>query len=181
LSKERPFFSLYLLLVKNSLAMAKSAFRKSLEASNILSFARKKSTRPPEVNGYDHQINLVKGSTSVLELTAQRIQSTKTAPAPSMVTRIEELTRESGYLRKELHFYRQCFMILQKFRESTYEVYQQLFLVYYFDPGPESLHNLTNQLHQAVENSMRDQAHAEGEWMQFWGLSGSRNDEHGPF
>ena len=75
-----------------------------------------------------------------------------------------------GYLRQEIKFYRECFEVLQRLRETAYDVYQQLFLASYFPPSEERLHQLTVQLHRGLEDSMRREVAAEREWKSFWGL-----------
>ncbi|KIM93207.1 hypothetical protein OIDMADRAFT_93667, partial [Oidiodendron maius Zn] len=82
--------------------------------------------KPPEVNRLDHQISLQNGSTSVLEFSPSRVQLAKLAPRPTPSARVEELTRELGQMRQEIQFYRQCFEILQRLRDKSYGVYQQI-------------------------------------------------------
>ncbi|KAH8674403.1 hypothetical protein BGZ60DRAFT_351967, partial [Tricladium varicosporioides] len=62
----------------------------------------------------DHQIHLQNGSTSVLELSQQRVQLSKRNPPLSPFARVEELTRELSEIRQETQFYRQSFGNLQK-------------------------------------------------------------------
>lgn len=89
------------------------------------------------------------GSTSALEYTTHQHQAAKREPDPDMVT----LTREMGYLRQEISFYRQCHAILQLVREKSYDVYQQLLLESFFLPqNPEHLQEITIQLHHALED-----------------------------
>ena len=123
----------------------------------------------PEVNRLDHQIGLRDGSTSVLELSRKRVQLTKLSPPVSLSTRIEQLTRELGHQRQEIQFYRQCFEILQKLREESYGVYQELFLALYLDQ-PERLEEPLNQLRSALEGSARREAKAKRAWMDYWGI-----------
>ncbi|KFY69537.1 hypothetical protein V496_00157 [Pseudogymnoascus sp. VKM F-4515 (FW-2607)] len=82
---------------------------------------------------------------------------------------VVELTREAGYLRQELKFYRQCFDNSQLLRASFYNAYQQLF----FTPTLLAAHNLQKlvlELHDALEDSIEKEVKAEKEWKEFWGL-----------
>ncbi|KAH7370286.1 hypothetical protein BKA65DRAFT_488085 [Rhexocercosporidium sp. MPI-PUGE-AT-0058] len=99
----------------------------------------------PSINSLDHQIGLQNGSTSILELSRQRLQLAKQNPPLNLSARIEELTRELGHQRQEIQFYRQAFENLQRFRETVYDLSQQLFLAHYLD------HDLRN----ALEDSKR--------------------------
>jgi hypothetical protein len=126
--------------------------------------------KPLGVNRLDHQIRLHNGSTSVLELSSQRIQLSKQTRSLNLSTRIEELTKDLGHLRHEVQFYRQSFENLQMLRETCYDIYQQLFLALYLDQDPDHLHELMLQLHHALENSVRREAKAEKDWMEFWGI-----------
>src|ERR1700709_850449 len=82
----------------------------------VVSPRRRAGSMPPGVNPLDHSIFHQNGSTSALEYTTHRLQAAKLEPDPDMVT----LTREMGYLRQEIYFYRQCFEILQRVRENSY-------------------------------------------------------------
>jgi hypothetical protein len=126
--------------------------------------------KPLGVNRLDHQISLQNGSTSVLELSSQRIQLAKQTHSLNLFTRIEELNRELGHLRHEIQFYRQSFENLQRLRESGYDVYQQMFLALYLDQDSDCLHKLMLQLHQALEKSVQREVKAEKDWMEFWGI-----------
>lgn len=137
------------------------------------------SSLPPGVNSVDHSIYCQNGSTSALEYTAHWLRAAKLEPAPDLMTRVEELTREMGYLRQENHFYRQCFEILQRVRENSYDVYQQLFLASYFPLGHERLQELTVQLHHGLEDSVRREVKAEREWKTFWGIEFNEGDSKG--
>ena len=126
--------------------------------------------KPPAVNSLDHSIYRENGSTMALEYTASRLRAAKLEPVSDLRTRVEELTREMGYLRQEIHFYRQCFEILQRLRQTTYGVYQQLLLASYFPPSSERLQELVIQLHHALEDSVQREVKAEGQWKAFWGV-----------
>lgn len=126
--------------------------------------------QPLEVNRLDHQIHLQNGSTSVLELSQQRVQLSKRNPPLSPFARVEELTRELSEIRQETQFYRQSFGNLQKLRETGYDIYQQIFLLLHLDLDPDNLYRLMLQLHHALEDSVRCEAKAEKAWMGFWGI-----------
>ena len=128
------------------------------------------SSRPPEVNSLDHAIACQNGSTSVLDFSSRRLQPLKSKPKLNLMTRIEQLTKETGYLRQEIKFYRQCFGDSQHLRESSFDVYQQLFLASASSLSPEHLQKLVVQLHNALEKSVRMEVKAEKEWKAFWGL-----------
>jgi hypothetical protein len=128
------------------------------------------SSLPPAANSVDHSISRQHGYTSALEYTRHRLRAAKLEPTPDLLRKVEELTREIGYLRQENHFYRQCFEILQRVRENSYDVYQQLFLASYYPPSDDRLHELMVQLHHGLEDSVRREVKAEREWKAFWGI-----------
>ena len=138
-----------------------------IKTSSPLKLSRAK---PPEVNRLDHQINLQNGSTSVLELTPQRVQLSKLNPPPNLYVRVEELTRQVGQLHREIQFYRESFEILQRLRETACDVYQQLYLAHYLDHNLDRLNELMAQLHRGLEDSVRREAKAKKSWMDFWGV-----------
>ncbi|KAH8799406.1 hypothetical protein F5884DRAFT_811821 [Xylogone sp. PMI_703] len=125
---------------------------------------------PPEVNRIDHQIHLRNGSASVLEYSRHRVQLTKQNECPNLSARVEELTRDLGYLRQETQFYRQSFENLYRLRETGYDVYQQLFLALSLDQNPDCLHDIMMQLHRGLQESVRCETKAEKVWMEFWGM-----------
>jgi len=135
------------------------------------------SSLPPGVNSLDHSIFRQNGSTSALEFTAHRLQSAKFKPVPDLMTRIEELTKENGHLRQEIQFYRQCFEVLQRLRETSYNVYQQLFfLAASTTLSADRLQELVVQLHRGLEDSVKREIKAEKEWKAFWGIKFSFED-----
>jgi hypothetical protein len=136
-------------------------------------------SKPPEVNQLDHQIGLRNGSTSVLEFSPRRVQLAKLVPRPTPSARIEELTRELGQMRQEIQFYRQCFEILQRLRDKSYGVYQQIFLEHYLDPGSDRMGELMTQLHHALEESVRHEAAAKRAWIGFWGRESNEIEDGG--
>ncbi|KAL5345185.1 hypothetical protein ACLOAV_008257 [Pseudogymnoascus australis] len=128
-------------------------------------------SRPAEVNRLDHQIQRHNGSTTVVELSRQRLQLAKHKPIINLHARVEELTKELCNVRHEVQFYRQCFEILQKLRETTYSVYEQLlFFSHCHESDSERLKELVAQLHHSLEESMRREVDAEKLWMEFWGI-----------
>lgn len=137
------------------------------------------SAMPPAVNSLDHSIYRQNGTTSALDCTRRRLQSTKFQPAPNLLTRVEDLTRELGHLRHEVRFYRKCFELLQRLRETSYDVYQQLFLASYFPPDPEHLQKLTMKLHRELENSVRQEVKAEKDWKAFLGIQYDEKESKG--
>jgi len=137
------------------------------------------SSLPPGVNAIDHSIYTKNGSTSALEYAEHRLQAAKLKPTPDLVTRLEELTRELGYQRQEIHFYRQCFENLQRLRENSYDVFQQLFITTYIPPTQDHLKELMGQLHRGLEDSVQREAKAEKEWKAFWGIDYNTNETRG--
>jgi hypothetical protein len=135
---------------------------------------------PPAVNELDHQIGTHNGSTSVLEISPQRVQVAKRHPAPDLTTRLEEVTREVGQMRPEILFYRQCFEILHRLRSDCYDVYHQAFLTHYLDQDPARLGDLMTQLQGALEQSARLEAEAKRAWLDFWGVDLKGHDK-GPW
>ncbi|KFY31870.1 hypothetical protein V493_00727 [Pseudogymnoascus sp. VKM F-4281 (FW-2241)] len=128
-------------------------------------------SRPAEVNRLDYQIQRHNGSTTVLELSRQRLQLAKHKPIINLNVRVEELTKELCNVRHEVQFYRQCFEILQKLRETTYNVYEQLlFVSHCHEPDSERLKELIAKLRHGLEESMRREVDAEKLWMEFWGI-----------
>lgn len=125
---------------------------------------------PPPVNRLDHQIGLHNGSTSVFELTPQQVQLSKLNPPANLLARVEELTRQLGQLRSEMQFYRETFDILQRLRETICDVYQQLYLAHYLDHNLDRMNELMLQLHRGLEDSVRREAKAKKNWMEFWGI-----------
>jgi hypothetical protein len=145
----------------------------------VVNIGRRAASKPPEINAIDYQIHRQNGSTTALEFTAQRLQYSKMQTAPDLLSRVEELTKEMGRLRQEILFYRECFSILNQLRETAYDVYQQLFLSYYFDQNQDQLHRLTVQLHRGLENAMKRQAKAEKSWKDFWGIKWDQEELEG--
>jgi hypothetical protein len=82
-------------------------------------------------------------------------------------------------MRQEIQFYRQCFEILQKLRDKSYGVYQQVFLEHCLDPGSDRLSELIAQLHHALEESVRHEAAAKRDWMGFWGRESNEIEDGG--
>ena len=133
----------------------------------------------PSINNLDHQIRLQIGSTSILELSPQRLQLAKQNPPLSLSVRIEELTKELGYQRQEIQFYRQAFENLQRLRETVYDVSQQLFLAHYLDHDLNRLDEIIAQLRNALEDSKRREFKAKRDWMEFWGIDHSVQGNRG--
>ena len=130
----------------------------------------------PEVNRLDHQIALHNGSTSILELSRERVRLTKMSSSASLSTRIEQLTRELGHQRQEIQFYRQCFEILQKLREDSYGAYQELFLALHLGEA-DGMEGPLDRLHKALETSVRAEAGAKRAWLGYWGIDEEADDD----
>ena len=68
--------------------------------------------KPLAVNSLDYSIYCKNGLIIALEYTASRLYAAKLQPVFDLLIRVEELTREIGYLQQEIHFYWQYFKIL---------------------------------------------------------------------
>lgn len=64
------------------------------------------SNSPTEVTTLDHQIAAGGGTTSTLENTPSRLRASKAKRPVSQKQWIEELTKDNGYLRQELAYYK---------------------------------------------------------------------------
>jgi hypothetical protein len=150
--------------------MSQPSGSSDLSRSRALSPAILTHSGRPSINKLDHQIRLHNGSTSILELSPQRLQLAKQNPPVSLSARVEELTRELGHLRQEIQFYRQGFENLQRLRETVYDVSQQLFLAHYLDHDVSRLDDIIAQLRNALEDSKGREFKAKKAWMEFWGI-----------
>jgi len=74
-----------------------------------------------------------------------------------------------GRMRQEIDFYRKCFDALQSLRENSYNVYEQLFMARHLEDLQQITH-LVDELYQAITDSVKQEAKAERNWMEFWGL-----------
>ena len=151
--------------------MSQPSGSSDLSRSRALSPAILTHSRTPSINKLNHQIRLHNRSTSILELSPQRLQLAKQNPPVSLSARVEELTRELGHLRQEIQFYREGgFENLQQLRESVYDVSQQLFIAHYLDQDVSRLDEIIAQLRNALEASKRRERKAKKAWMEFWGI-----------
>lgn len=82
-------------------------------------------------------------------------------------------------MRHEIQFYRQCFEILQRLRDDSYNVNQQLFREHCLNPGSSRLGQLIGRLHRAVEESVRREAGAKRVWIGFWGEDFNKGGDGG--
>lgn len=106
--------------------------------------------KPPEVTSLDHQILSHGGTTSTVDYLPHRLRKTKELPPPSAVTRIEELTRENGYLRKELALHHENRTTLMTLYAKSIEAHAIL--------------------QQALENILQKVALSETELLRHWGI-----------
>lgn len=74
-------------------------------------------TTEDEINHYDAIVAKCGGTTSAIEREPQRIRYTK--KVPTTTARIEELTRENGYLRAEIAHWTDVNMAFQCLRDET--------------------------------------------------------------
>lgn len=82
-------------------------------------------------------------------------------------------------MRYEIQFYRQCFEILQRLRDESYKVHQQIFLEHYLDPGSNRIGQLIARLHRALEESVRREAGAKRVWTEFWRPDADEGEDGG--
>lgn len=82
--------------------------------------------RPAEVSALDHRIASAGGTTSKIEKLPNQIQVTKYHSPPNCDRRIEELTRENGYLRQELAFYQETRDAMVSLHAKTTKAYKLL-------------------------------------------------------
>ena len=138
-----------------------------LSSSKALSPANLQQSRTPNTNQLDHHVRLYNRSTSILELSSQRLQ----LPKQDLSARVEELTRELGQLRCENQFYREGFENLQRLREHVYNASQQLFLAHRLDHDLSHLDNIIVQLRNALKDSRGHEYKAKKAWMEFWRIN----------
>ncbi|KAL8788256.1 MAG: hypothetical protein Q9213_001776 [Squamulea squamosa] len=69
----------------------------------------------PDVTALDHMIAGHGGTTSTIDDLPHRLRISKNKQVPTPTQRIEELTREIGYLRQELAYYKDTRRALTKF------------------------------------------------------------------
>jgi len=82
--------------------------------------------RPAEVTALDHCIASRGGTTSKIEKLPSQIQVTKYRSPPNRDQRIEELTRENGYLRQELALYEETRDAMVSLHTKTTKAYKLL-------------------------------------------------------
>jgi hypothetical protein len=82
--------------------------------------------RPAEVTALDHCIASRGGTTSKIEKLPSQIQVTKYRSPPNRDQRIEELTRENGYLRQELALYEETRDAMVSLHAKTKKAYKLL-------------------------------------------------------
>lgn len=78
-----------------------------------------KSYSPNEVTRLDHQILAGGGTTSTLENIPNRLRASKTKRPVSQKQWIEELTKDNGYLRQELAYYKERLSALLAIHHET--------------------------------------------------------------
>lgn len=74
--------------------------------------------RDHEVTALDHCIEDHGGTTSTLDCLPHRLRITKEKKSRTMKEHMEDLTREIGYLRQELAYYKDTREVLMRFHES---------------------------------------------------------------
>lgn len=75
-----------------------------------------------------------------------------------------------GRLRYEIQYYRQCFEVLQRLRDKSSDVYQQMFLAQYLDHDYDRLDDLMTELHRMLEESVRLEVAAKRVWIDSCGI-----------
>jgi len=138
------------------------------------SWVKQRANKPPEVTLLDHQIGLREGTSIALEATPQRLQMGKSSSPLDDRVRLEDVTRDNGYLRVEIQFYRDCFECAQRFHLEVGNICQQLQVAYYQDvlqagDSLEYCDELCIDLRHAMERYIDDQRKAEKSWLEFFG------------
>lgn len=80
---------------------------------------------PPEITSLDARIADAGGTSSRVELQPHRLRQSKQHRV-STRSRVEDLTRENGYLRQEIVFYQESRNAMLAFHNQVLEVYQGL-------------------------------------------------------
>ena len=80
---------------------------------------RPRSGTAGNVAPIDHEIALHGGSTSTLDCLPHRLRISKAQPATDPKSRIEELQRENGHLRREITYYKDTLAVHMKFFDSV--------------------------------------------------------------
>ena len=75
--------------------------------------------KPLPPRGIDIEIGRHNGTTVSLDAMTQNLQASKKATSGNLSQRIEELTKEHGYLRLEVRYYQQMQAAVQSFREDV--------------------------------------------------------------
>ena len=107
----------------------------------------------------------------VSDLMPAKLRIAKTLSPPS----VEDLTREIGYLRHELQFYRVCFDSASEMRDAIYQVSLKMMDSFYFYAEGtikqnERGRNLAFDIQDALEKFKSAVIMAEQDWMSFWGI-----------
>ena len=85
-----------------------------------------RSGRPAEVTALNHHIASRGGMTSNIEKLPNQLQLNKHRSSPSQSQRIEELTRENGYLRQELAHHQETHCAMVILHAKTVRAYKVL-------------------------------------------------------
>ena len=87
---------------------------------------RRPADRPPKPTAVDSAISLHGGRTVALDATPSRLRASKKAPLPSLVERVEELTRENGELRSEIGHYQEILEPMELFVKNVKCLHRKL-------------------------------------------------------
>jgi len=109
-----------------------------------------RSGRPAEVTALDHHIASRGGMTSTIEKLPSQLQLNKNRSPPTRSKRIEELTRENGYLRQELAHHHETHCAMVTLHAKTVRAYKVL---------QEGLQELSQQV-----------AGSERRLLEYWGI-----------
>ncbi|TGO07122.1 hypothetical protein BTUL_0321g00050 [Botrytis tulipae] len=136
------------------------------------------SSIPPDMTPMDHAILQSNGVTTAIELNPRSLQACKYTPILNPTQQIEELTRENGRLRHEIQFLRRCSKIDYEFRDTVYQIYQQVYLIQAFH-----IFNQIPDVRERLEkgfNKYHDKADkARASWLAFYEIKNDAMQEGG--
>jgi hypothetical protein len=103
-----------------------------------------------EITPLDREIFSRGGRTSMTDTLPQQLWLSKTKPSPSRDTRLEELTKENGYLREELAMMKEIQSSTMTFLERAVEAQRML--------------------EEGLRDIQRKRCQVEGRLLRYWGI-----------
>ena len=115
----------------------RSSLKRDAPIHPALRHPRRYYGRADQLTALDHEISTRGGTTSAIENLPHRLRISKAARSGDQKQQIEELTRENGYLRQELAFYKDkerlnvrlsgsLESILQRYKKETEDLEEEL-------------------------------------------------------